>query len=109
MAVEGRHLYGAMANPVTRLRGWRLDDAGEAGGSAARVQPPGSGGGTVSAIGKLIVWLTWTRQCSWCGLVLHRAPFQGYDQLTKTRRIPNVTHTICPACSARVLKAYEKP
>jgi hypothetical protein len=49
-------------------------------------------------------WLTYSRVCSWCGQVMHRAwlPLPG-ERLTRNRRLPRVTHGICRECAHKVL------
>ncbi len=53
---------------------------------------------------RLWFWLTYTSICSWCRVVMHDPwlPLPG-KHLTRNRRLPRVTHGICPECARKVL------
>jgi hypothetical protein len=53
---------------------------------------------------KIWFWLTYKVQCSWCKRTIHGAwiPVPG-KRLTRNRRLPRVSHGICPACFERMV------
>lgn len=54
---------------------------------------------------RFLFWLTHHIDCAWCKRRVHRAlvPLPP-RRLTNSIRVPRISHTICPACMAKVVQ-----